>query len=895
MQARYGNSNDRKLKPEEVRSSLSKLLLEAAQREASYALEFMESSISGLTDEEAKNRLEKYGYNEIAQNKPPVWWMQLFSTFKNPFIVVLMVLDLVSYLTRDVISASIVSVMIAISVLLRFGQEFRSQKAVEKLKAMVSTSTTVSRAGHAALTHPLSFDSSQNGVALRRKLAVQELVPGDIIHLSAGDLIPADVRLIASKDLLVSQSALTGESMMSEKSADSLVPPEGVNPLEMETICFMGTNVISGSATALVVNTGSRTVFGTLAHSVLKHQPKTSFDIGVNSVSMLLVRFMFVMAPIVFLINGLVKKDWTESFFFALAIAVGLTPEMLPLIVTTNLAKGAMAMSKKKVIVKHLSSIQNFGAMDILCTDKTGTLTEDQVALVEHLNIHGEESEHILSLAFLNSYHQTGLNNLIDKAVVTHMLEYHAPEEEMLWQKMDELPFDFTRRRMSVIVSHDDRSDRLICKGAVEEIIRCCTYAEVYGQAVTITPDITHQFTRLSRSLHEEGMRVIAVAYRDFPHSDAPYSVDDESDLILTGFIGFLDPPKPSSAKAIQALHDKGVQIKILTGDNERITQKIGREIGFPVDRLLLGHELDAMSDEELSEKAEEIHLFAKMNPLQKARVIHLLRKNGHTVGYLGDGINDAAALKEADVGISVDTAVDIAKESADMILLEKDLQVLDDGVHEGRLTFGNIMKYIKMTASSNFRNAFSVLVASAFIPFLPMLAIHLLIQNLMYELNQLTIPWDRMDADFLKRPRKWEAKGIARFMLLIGPISSIFDISTYFLLWFVFSANSPNMQALFQSGWFIEGLLSQTLIVHMIRTQKVPFLQSTATWPVLASSLIVMVAGLMLPFTALGAYVGMVPLPLSYFPWLLTTLFCYCILTQFVKVWYIRKFHSWL
>lgn len=622
---------------------------------------------------------------------------------------------------------------------------------------------------------------------------------------------------------------------------------------------------------------------------------ETSFDKGVNKVSWLLITFMLIMAPIVLLINGFTKGDWQEAFFFAIAVAVGLTPEMLPMIVTANLAKGAVNMSKQKVIVKQLNSIQNLGAMNILCTDKTGTLTEDKVVLVRHLDPNGNECDRVLHFAYLNSFYQTGLKNLIDKAVIEHTEENHKFDPSA-FQKLDEIPFDFARRRMSVIVKDISGEHTMVCKGAVEEILSICNYTEVDGQIVPLTEEMRANVKHLSETLNSEGMRVIAVAYKkdNKPYHKA-YTVQDESAMILTGYIGFLDPPKPSAASAIQALQKHGVQVKILTGDNEIVTRKVCKDVGLNIGEPVLGYEIDSLPDKALAKLAEETTVFAKLNPMQKSRIIHVLQGNGHTVGYMGDGINDAVALREADVGISVDTATDIAKESSDIILLEKSLTILEAGILEGRTTFGNILKYIKMTASSNFGNVFSVLVASAFIPFLPMLAIHLLIQNLLYDISQLSIPWDKMDKEFLEKPRKWDTANLRNFIICIGPISSIFDIITYVVMWNVFGANTPGEQSLFQSGWFVVGLLTQTLIVHMIRTQKIPFIQSTASIPVLLLTACIMAIGIYIPFSPLGAAVGLQALPLSYFPWLIGILLGYAFLTQFLKKLYIKKFHSWL
>ena len=739
------------------------------------------------------------------------------------------------------------------------------------------------------------------GMERPQELPIASLVPGDIVYLSAGDMIPADVRVLTAKDLFVSQAMLTGEAIPVEKHPLPLAktPLPARAPLELETACFMGTNVVSGTATAVVAATGDATYFGAVAKDIAGDRPLTSFDKGINRVSWMLIRFLMVMTPLVFVINAITKGNWLESLLFAASVAVGLTPEMLPMIVTANLAKGAVAMAKRKTIVKRLNAIQNFGAMDILCTDKTGTLTQNKVILEKHLDIHGNEDSQTLAYAWLNSFHQTGLKNLLDVAVLEYAQALDLVDNVKHYKKIDEIPFDFMRRRMSVVVRNGGNRNLLICKGAIEELLPLCPFADDNGAledgVVEFTDDKRKEVRRLTRQLNEDGLRALAVAYRWMPPEDRTYTIADEKELILAGYVAFLDPPKETARQALDALKEYGVNVKIITGDNEIVTRKICKEVGLAIEHTMLGSDVEALTDAQLAETAEHTTIFAKMSPLQKSRVIRALQSNGHTVGYMGDGINDAAALKDADVGISVDTAVDIAKESADIILLEKSLMVLEEAVIEGRKTFANIIKYIKMTASSNFGNVFSVLVASIFLPFLPMLPIQLLTQNLFYDISQISIPWDDVDKDYLKVPRKWEAGGLARFMVFIGPISSIFDIVTFLVLWHVFAANSVAAQSLFQSGWFIEGLLSQTLIVHMIRTQYIPFIQSRAAWPVIALTAAIMALGIYLPFSPLGTHLGMIPLPLSYFPWLVGILLGYCTLTQVVKRLYIRRFHQWL
>ena len=864
----------------------------------------LRSDALGLNEREAEARLAVYGRNQVEHDKAPPALVQLLHAFNNPFIYVLMALAAVSFFTdfwlpmrngeeTDLTGVIIIVTMVTLSGLLRFWQEFRTNKAAQALKSMVRTTATV-----------LRRESAQHAPS-KQEVDIATLVPGDIIYLSAGDLVPADVRLLDSRDLFISQAILTGESLPVEKydvsghvtSKSSGASEQGTSLLELGSVCLMGTNVSSGSAKAVVVATGSETYFGSLAKSIVGNRSQTAFDRGVNSVSWLLIRFMLVMVPVVLLINGITKGDWLDASLFALAVAVGLTPEMLPMIVSSNLAKGAIAMSRRKVIVKRLNAIQNLGAMDILCTDKTGTLTQDNIILEHHLDCAGVENSRVLMLSWLNSHYQSGTLNLMDRAILQYGKNRVSEAVGDSYIKVDELPFDFIRRRVSVVV-RDRRLNQqmLICKGAVEEMLSIAT-AEREGKLVQPLNETRRaELLALAHQYNEQGFRVLLVASRVLaePGLQQPLSVADEQGLTVEGLLTFLDPPKESAAKAISALRDNGVSVKVLTGDNPVVTARICQQVGIDSGAIVTGDQIALMSDEQLAAAAAQSSVFAKLTPLQKSRLVSTLQQLGHTVGFLGDGINDAPALRDADVGISVDSAADIAKESSDIILLEKDLMVLEEGVMTGRETFGNIIKYLNMTASSNFGNVFSVLVASAFIPFLPMLAIHLLIQNLMYDLSQLALPWDKMDREFLRKPRKWDARNIKRFMLWIGPTSSIFDITTFALMWYVFAANTPEMQSLFQSGWFIEGLLSQTLVVHMLRTQKIPFIQSRAALPVLLTTACVMIAGILLPFSPLGAMVGLVPLPWSYFPWLVATLLGYCVVAQGMKMLYIKRFGQW-
>ncbi len=836
-------------------------------------LEEYQTTLAGLSSEAAERRRGEYGVNTIVHEQAAGWWRYPLHAFNNAFVLLLLALAIIAALTGDFEAAALIAVMVFISGVLRFTQEYRSSKAAMALKRMVQNTASVTRGG------------------VKSEIAVDELVPGDIVHLSAGDMVPADVRLVASKDLFVSQSALTGESIPVEKFADGGPVSETVNFLEHPKLCLMGTNVVSGSGTGVVVETGASTVFGALARTVTGHRVETDFDRGVGQVSRLLIRFTLVMMPAVFLINGFTKGDWTQSFFFALSVAVGLTPEMLPMIVTANLARGAVNMSRKSVIVKRLHSIQNFGAMDVLCSDKTGTLTQDRVILERHLDALGRDSEKVLQLVYLNSYYQTGLKNLLDVAVLRHAELERGLRLAGSYRLVDEIPFDFERRRMSVAVETEKREELLIVKGAVEEVLSVSALVELDRQAHPLEDCERERVRELAYELNNQGFRVLAVAFRRFPLGKNVYGVADESDLVLAGFIAFLDPPKESAAPALRALKEHNVAVKIITGDNEVVTRRICDEVGIRYGRIILGHEIDALDDAALAATAEDAAVFAKVSPMQKSRIIQALQARGHVVGFLGDGINDAPALRQADIGISVNSAVDIAKESADLILLEKSLMVLEEGVIEGRRTFGNILKYIRMGVSSNFGNMFSVLGASAWLPFLPMQPIQLLVQNMLYDFSQTAVPFDRMDADYLKSPRRWDTGALARFMLVFGPVSSVFDYVTFMIMWFVFGAKTPASRSLFQSAWFVEGLLSQTLIVHTIRTRKIPFIESVASAPLLLMTAVVMLAGLVIPFTELGDHLDLSPLPVAYYGWLFLILAGYMALAQAVKMWFVKKY----
>lgn len=846
----------------------NKLLIES-QMSREEILEEVGVMDSGLTHVEVAIRQKEFGRNQTVEEQKVSQLRLFIRAFNDPFIYILVLLMVISYLTADMEATIIMAIMIFTSGLLGFIQSSRAERASYALKNMVKNKVNVLRDGKMTVV-------TQDGI-----------VPGDVIEVSVGDIIPADARVISATDLLINQSALTGESIPTEKYAeDKRATPE---IFERENLLFMGTDVLSGHGRAVILRTGSSTFFGSLSIAATEKRGDTSFDKGVKTISKLLFYFMLVMVPIVFLINGLMKGNWLEAFLYAVAIAVGLTPEMLPMIVSTNLAKGAINMSSKKVIMKELSAIQNIGAMDILCTDKTGTLTEDKLELVTYINSQGEKSTSVLEMAYLNSYFQTGWKNVLDHAVMTKLNEKVANG----WNKIGEIPFNFDRRRLSVIVE-SNLETRMITKGAVEEMLAVCTHKEIDGAISLLTMNEKDELQEMCSEMNRSGIRVICVAFKS-QKTGVSFTKEDEEKMIIAGFLGFRDPVKSSTKEAITSLFKNQINVKVLTGDNEIVTKRICQEVGIPANGFLLGTEVDELMDDELMDALQKYHIFAKLTPMQKSRIIEVLKQAGHTVGFLGDGVNDAPALRKADVGISVDTAADITKDASSVILLEKSLTVLNDAVMEGRNVFGNILKYIKMTASSNFGNVFSVLIASAFIPFLPMLSLHLLLQNLLYDSSQLTLPWDKMDRSFLKKPHAWEQKGMLRFILCIGPVSSIFDIATFLIMWFVFSANTVAEQALFHSGWFVVGLLTQTLVVHMIRTEKIPFIQSRATAPVMISTLIVMSLGLIIPFTGFGHSIGFVSLPGSYFPWLVLVLVGYMATMQVVKTLYIRKFREWI
>lgn len=849
----------------------------------------------GLTDALAERSRDEYGANILTNGKKDSAAKRLAEAFISPFTLVLLALAVISVFT-DIVFASagersyatvgIISAMVIISGTLRYVQETRSCNVAEKLTGMLHTTACAERGG------------------AKREIPIEAIVVGDLIHLSAGDMIPADLRILTAKDLFISQSALTGESEPVEKTACSGGARDTLT--DTENLAFMGSNVVSGSATAVAVAVGNGTMLGNMAGSLNGEAPKTAFEKGVNSVSWVLIRFMLIMVPVVLFINGFTKGDWVQALLFAISVAVGLTPEMLPMIVTACLAKGALVMSREKVIIKNLNSIQNLGSMDILCTDKTGTLTQDRVVLEYHLNVDGAEDERVLRHAFLNSYFQTGLKNLIDIAVIARQQELGTGDLTERYTKVDEIPFDFERRRMSVVVRDRAGKTQLVTKGAVEEMLKCCSFAECGGSVLPLTDEVRSLVTSRSDAMNEQGMRVIAVAQKTNPAPAGEFSAADERDMVLIGFLAFLDPPKDTTKAAVQALTEYGVSVKILTGDNEKVTRAICSQVGLDAENMLLGSEIDALTDAQLGRLAAGVTVFAKLSPAQKARIVSVLRERGHSVGFMGDGINDAAAMRAADVGISVDTAVDIAKETAGVVLLEKDLMVLERGVVEGRKIYANMIKYIKITASSNFGNMLSVLASSAFLPFLPMASIHLILLNLIYDVSCTAMSWDNVDAEYLRSPRKWDAAGISRFMLRIGPTSSVFDIATFLLMYFVIcpaftggelytSLADPASRALyvsiFQTGWFVESMWSQALVIHMLRTPKLPFVQSRAAAPVTLLTLAGSCAVTVIPFTPLGTALGFTALPAAYFLWLAAIVAGYMLLATAVKKSYVRRY----
>lgn len=899
-----------------IRDEQNRRIQFAATHPTQETLGYLNTTLCGLEPGKVEENRSEYGSNKVTREKKKTLPQRLAGAFINPFTAILFCLALVSSFTDmifphfslfgcvpkdfDCLTVVIILTMVFLSGTLRFVQESRSGNAAEKLLAMITTTCTVTRKGQGMAEIPLD-----------------EVVVGDIVHLSAGDMLPADVRILDAKDLFVSQASLTGESEPIEKIPMVNETRDAIT--DYTNIAFMGSNVLSGSASAVVVTVGDHTLFGSMASEVAHEAVETSFSKGVNAVSWVLIRFMLVMVPLVFVANGITKGDWLSAFLFGISIAVGLTPEMLPMIVTTCLAKGAVSMSKKQTIVKNLNSIQNFGAIDILCTDKTGTLTQDKVVLEYHLNVNGEDDLRVLRHAYLNSYFQTGYKNLMDVAIIQKTEEEEADDPQLVdlsehYVKVDEIPFDFARRRLTTVVQNRDGKTQMVTKGAVEEMLSICSFAECDGKVRPMTKELKSRILATVDDLNEKGFRVLAIAQKSNPSPAGAFGVTDECDMVLMGYLAFLDPPKESTADAIKALKAHGVTTKILTGDNDKVTRTICKQVGLKVRNMLLGSDLENMSDQELAKAAETTDVFAKLTPDQKARVVSVFRENGHTVGFMGDGINDASAMKSADIGISVDTAVDVAKESADIVLLEKDLMVLEEGIIEGRKTYANMIKYIKMTASSNFGNMFSVLAASALLPFLPMESLQLIFLNLIYDLSCTAIPWDNVDEEFISVPRKWDASSVGSFMMWIGPTSSVFDWMTYIFMYFVFcplfvskgvlyndlashfaGADLVRMQtayvAMFQTGWFIESMWSQTLVIHMIRTPKLPFIQSHASAPLTLMTFTGIGVLTIIPFTTFGRMLGFVALPTAYFAYLIPCILLYMVLATSLKKAYVRHY----
>ncbi|GAA5552393.1 magnesium-translocating P-type ATPase [Mediterraneibacter gnavus] len=899
-----------------IRDEQNRRIQFAATHPTQETLGYLNTTLCGLEPGKVEENRSEYGSNKVTREKKKTLPQRLAGAFINPFTAILFCLALVSSFTDmifphfslfgcvpkdfDCLTVVIILTMVFLSGTLRFVQESRSGNAAEKLLAMITTTCTVTRKGQEMAEIPLD-----------------EVVVGDIVHLSAGDMLPADVRILDAKDLFVSQASLTGESEPIEKIPMVNETRDAIT--DYTNIAFMGSNVIFGSASAVVVTVGDHTLFGSMASGVAHEAVETSFSKGVNAVSWVLIRFMLVMVPLVFVANGITKGDWLSAFLFGISIAVGLTPEMLPMIVTTCLAKGAVSMSKKQTIVKNLNSIQNFGAIDILCTDKTGTLTQDKVVLEYHLNVNGEDDLRVLRYAYLNSYFQTGYKNLMDVAIIQKTEEEEADDPQLVdlsehYVKVDEIPFDFARRRLTTVVQNRDGKTQMVTKGAVEEMLSICSFAECDGKVRPMTKELKSRILATVDDLNEKGFRVLAIAQKSNPSPAGAFGVTDECDMVLMGYLAFLDPPKESTADAIKALKAHGVTTKILTGDNDKVTRTICKQVGLKVRNMLLGSDLENMSDQELAKAAETTDVFAKLTPDQKARVVSVFRENGHTVGFMGDGINDASAMKSADIGISVDTAVDVAKESADIVLLEKDLMVLEEGIIEGRKTYANMIKYIKMTASSNFGNMFSVLAASALLPFLPMESLQLIFLNLIYDLSCTAIPWDNVDEEFISVPRKWDASSVGSFMMWIGPTSSVFDWMTYIFMYFVFcplfvskgvlyndlashfaGADLVRMQtayvAMFQTGWFIESMWSQTLVIHMIRTPKLPFIQSHASAPLTLMTFTGIGVLTIIPFTTFGRMLGFVALPTAYFAYLIPCILLYMVLATSLKKAYVRHY----
>jgi len=846
--------------PKEI---IDKDLTSFSNLSAKETLELLQSSFQGLSESEAAKRIKAYGKNTIKEEVKTHLLIQFLVNFKSPLVVILLVIAVFSAFTGNTSSAVIVMLMVFMSVVLNFMQEYKAGRAAEMLKGKLTRLTLVLRAGQ------------------KHEVDAREICVGDILELSAGDIIPADCRVISAKDLFANQSSLTGESFPAEKDDKKLDSPS-TELTSMSNILFHGTSVVTGSAMAVVLKIGNKTEFGRIAQNLESVEQESEFTKGISDFSVFILKVIILFVIFILVVNSLLKHNFMESLLFSIAIAVGLTPEFLPMIMSVTMAKGSLNMSKKGVIVKKLAAIPSFGSMDILCTDKTGTLTEDNIQLVKYIDVYGAHSDAVLLHAYLNSSYQTGISNPMDKAVVDY-----KKIDISDYTKKDEIPFDFNRKRMSVVVQSKDKTMRLITKGAPEEIFQCCKNFSAKGVLMPIDVKNSQELMSQYLQLSSEGYRVLAVAARELPYGRNAYSVEDETDLNLLGYIAFLDPPKKDAGKTILELEKMGIEVKIITGDNELVSKKICSEVGLPIKGVMTGHELHDMSESELKHKINDITIFARFSPDDKNTIIRLLRENGHVVGYMGDGINDASSLKSADVGISVSNAVDVAKESADIILTTKSLEQLSDGVLEGRKTFGNTMKYIMMGISSNFGNMFSVLAAVVFLPFLPMLPIQILLNNFLYDFSQITIPTDNVDSDFVQKPKRWNIKFIRNFMITFGPISSFYDCTSYVVLYYMFS----QVPGAFQTGWFLESLATQTLVIHLIRTRQIPFIQSRPSKYLLISTLLVIAVGWLIPFTPVGALFGFKALPWYALLALAGIVAAYLVTVEIAKRLFFRKY----
>ena len=864
----------------ERKGEVEKILLELSGLEQKALFEKYQTDEDGLDPIQAADRLEEYGRNIIDFGKEKSLAVRIKDAIINPFNIVLLVVALITFIT-DVVMAEepsfatfiMLVAVIIISAVISFVQEEKSNNAAKKLQGMITN----------------KLDVIRNGVEM--EVEIEELVPGDVVKLASGDMIPGDVRFLETKDLFIDQSQLTGESNPVEKFTTT---ETNCGVTDLANIGFMGSNIVSGSAKAIILTTGGETYFGSMAKSLNSFEEKSAFEKNLDSVSKLLIRFMLVTVPVIFIANFLTKGSWLQSLMFGITIAVGIMPEMLPVIMNSSLARGAINMSKKKTIVKRLGAIQTFGEMDVFCTDKTGTLTQDEIILEKYMDVLGREDKRILRHAFLNSYFQTGLKNLMDVAIINRAEKEELSFLKEAYVREDEIPFDFSRRRMSVVLKDGNGKRQLITKGAVEEILSICSYIEIDGEVKDITDDLKANAKKIAEENNLEGIRVIAVAQKNNVHGVDVFGVQDESDMVLIGFVGFLDPPKESAATAINALRNNGVRTVVLTGDSEGVAINICGRLGFRTEMTLTGAKIDAMSDEQLAEACENCDIFSKLSPYQKQRVVKMIQSKGHIVGYMGDGINDSLPLKQADIGISVDNAVDIAKEVADIILLEKDLNVLDEGVVEGRSTFANMSKYLKMSVSGNFGNMFSVLIASIFLPFLPMLPIHILVQNLLNDFAQLGMPFDHVESKYIEKPKKWDLGGIKGFMVSFGLLSTVLDVICFLVLWFVFKFNNADMAGYFQCGWFMFGVISQTTVIHTIRTPKIPFINDRASIQLSISTLAIILVTILIGFTGISRFFSLPVMPIAYLPWIAGLMVVYMILAQIMKIIYIKKHKDW-